>query len=70
MSEAVMLQGLWGQCFYNSRQKMVVCTGGAGKVTMFEQFVLQPIWDVYAAVMSSDSDAVAKIIQVCVCVTV
>jgi hypothetical protein len=41
-----MLHGLWGQAFYNSRQKQVSSTGSAGKPTMFEQFLLQPIWDV------------------------
>lgn len=58
-----MLQGLWGQSFYSSRTKTVISNGGGGRVTMFEQFLLQPIWDVYSAVLSGDAEAASKIVS-------
>jgi hypothetical protein len=58
-----MLNGLWGQHFYSSRTKTVTSSGGSGRSTMFEQFVIQPIWDAYSSVMSGDIDAATKVVQ-------
>jgi len=57
------MQRLWGNQFYNAKEKKWNKTGGEGYVRGFVQFVLDPIYRVFDAVMNFKKDVVATLIE-------
>ncbi|KOO21503.1 elongation factor tu gtp-binding domain-containing protein 1 isoform 1 [Chrysochromulina tobinii] len=52
MREAVLQETLWGEFFFEPKQKKIARTNPDGKLKpMFVQFVLQTLWQVYEAVL-------------------
>jgi len=57
------MQRLWGNQFYNAKEKKWNKTGGEGYIRGFVQFVLDPIYRVFDAVMNFKKDVVATLID-------
>ncbi|KAL6986288.1 hypothetical protein U1Q18_019656 [Sarracenia purpurea var. burkii] len=59
-STSALLKALWGPRYYNPKTKMIVgkkgISGGNKARPMFVQFVLEPLWQVYQAVLEADGD--------------
>ncbi|XP_058084920.1 uncharacterized protein LOC131232596 [Magnolia sinica] len=59
-SVAALQKALWGPRYFNPKTKMIVgkkgIGGGSKARPMFVQFVLEPLWQVYQAVLESDGD--------------
>ncbi|XP_065912624.1 elongation factor 2b-like [Dysidea avara] len=58
-----LMKRLWGDQFYNSKEKKWNKQGGEGYVRGFSQFVLDPIYKVFDAVMNFKKDETAKMID-------
>ena len=58
MKKEVLMQTLWGEYFFNTKQKKIVRSSNGGKFKpMFVQFVLSTLWHVYTAVITSPDEA-------------
>ncbi|XP_010260671.1 PREDICTED: elongation factor-like GTPase 1 [Nelumbo nucifera] len=59
-SAAALQKALWGPHYYNPKTKMIVGKKGISNLskarTMFVQFVLEPLWNVYRAALESDGE--------------
>jgi len=58
-----LMKRLWGDQYYNAKEKKWNKTGGDGYVRGFNQFVLDPIYKMFDAVMNHKKDATAKLIE-------
>ena len=57
------MQRLWGNQFYNAKEKKWNKTGGDGYVRGFVQFVLDPIYKVFDAVMNFKKEMIQTLIE-------
>ncbi|KAL3530223.1 hypothetical protein ACH5RR_009545 [Cinchona calisaya] len=59
-SSAALQRALWGPRYYIAKTKMIVgkkgISAGSKARPMFVQFVLEPLWQVYQAVLEEDGD--------------
>jgi len=60
---AKLMKRLWGDQFYNSKEKKWNKTGGDGYVRGFCQFVLDPIYKIFDAIMNYKKEATAKLLE-------
>lgn len=58
-----LMKRLWGDQYYNGKEKKWNKTGGAGYVRGFNQFVLDPIYKMFDAVMNFKKDVYTKLIE-------
>jgi elongation factor 2 len=58
-----LMKRLWGDQFYNAKERKWNKTGGEGYVRGFCQFVLDPIFKVFDAIMNFKKDETAKMIE-------
>jgi elongation factor 2 len=58
-----LMKRLWGDQFYNAKTKKWNKTGGDGYVRGYCQFVLNPIYTLFDAVMNFNKDKTAKLIE-------
>jgi len=58
-----LMERLWGDHFYNNAEKKWRTNGGDGYQRGFTQFVLDPIFKVFDAVMNFKKDLTAKLIE-------
>jgi len=58
-----LMKRLWGDQFFNSKTKKWNKSGGEGFVRGFNQFVLDPIYKVFDAVMNFKKDETAKLLE-------
>merc|ERR1711921_58197 len=56
------MKRLWGDQFFNPKAKKWNKTGGEGYVRGFNQFVLDPIYKVFDAVMNFKKEETAKLL--------
>jgi elongation factor 2 len=63
MEPAKLMQRLWGDNFFSQTEKKWNKTGGEGYVRGFCQFVLDPIYKVFDAIMNFKKDTAAKLIE-------
>eukprot|EP00002_Diphylleia_rotans_P036304 TRINITY_DN7986_c0_g1_i2.p1 TRINITY_DN7986_c0_g1~~TRINITY_DN7986_c0_g1_i2.p1 ORF type:complete len:940 (+),score=201.95 TRINITY_DN7986_c0_g1_i2:50-2869(+) len=62
--KGLLRKTLWGDYFFNPREKKIVKNSNGGKLKpMFVQFVLEPLWQVYDAVLNNDQGKRDKIIS-------
>jgi elongation factor 2 len=57
------MKRLWGDQFYNSKEKKWNKSGGDGYVRGFCQFVLDPIYKIFDAIMNYKKEATAKLLE-------
>lgn len=66
MKKEVLMKTLWGDFFFDPKAKRVfkkTSSNSGESLTMFAQFILKPIWDVYTAVLiKPDQDKLTKIL--------
>jgi len=60
---AKLMKRLWGDQFYNSKEKKWNKSGGDGYVRGFCQFVLDPIYKIFDAIMNYKKEATAKLLE-------
>ncbi|XP_033634028.1 elongation factor 2-like [Asterias rubens] len=60
---AKLMKRLWGDQFYNAKEKKWNKVGGEGYVRGFCQFVLDPIFKMFDAIMGFKKDATAKLLE-------
>lgn len=60
---AKLMKRLWGDQFYNAKEKKWNKIGGEGYVRGFSQFVLDPIFKMFEAIMGFKKDATAKLLE-------
>ncbi|XP_057308555.1 elongation factor 2-like [Hydractinia symbiolongicarpus] len=58
-----LMKRLWGDQYYNAKEKKWNKTGGDGYVRGFNQFVLDPIYKMFDAVMNFKKDMTAKLLE-------
>jgi len=58
-----LMKRLWGDQYYNGKEKKWNKVGGAGYVRGFNQFVLDPIFKMFDAVMNFKKDVYTKLIE-------
>mmetsp|Transcript_27965 Transcript_27965/g.39288 ORF Transcript_27965/g.39288 Transcript_27965/m.39288 type:complete len:831 (-) Transcript_27965:90-2582(-) len=58
-----MMARMWGNQFYNAKTKKWNKTGGDGYVRGYVQFILNPIYTLFDAVMKFDKEKTAKLIK-------
>lgn len=58
-----LMKRLWGDQFYSAKEKKWNKIGGAGYVRGFNQFVLDPIFKMFDAVMNFKKDIYTKLIE-------
>jgi len=58
-----LMKRLWGDQYYNGKEKKWNKTGGSGYVRGFNQFVLDPIYKMFDAVMNFKKDVYTKLIE-------
>jgi len=58
-----LMKRLWGDQFYNPKEKKWNKSGGEGYVRGFNQFVLDPIYKVFDAIMNFKTEAMAKLFE-------
>jgi elongation factor 2 len=57
------MQKLWGNSYYNAKEKKWNKAGGAGYIRGFVQFVLDPIYKVFDAVMNFKKEMIATLVE-------
>jgi len=64
MKKASLQKALWGEYYYIPAKKMVM-TKPTGKITktMFEQMVLDPLWEVYDMVQGGDNPKIQRVVD-------
>ncbi|XP_022106248.1 elongation factor 2-like [Acanthaster planci] len=60
---AKLMKRLWGDQFFNAKEKKWNKTGGDGYVRGFNQFVLDPIYKIFSAIMNFKKDETAKLLE-------
>ncbi|XP_077988917.1 elongation factor 2b-like [Glandiceps talaboti] len=60
---AKLMKRLWGDQFYNPKEKKWNRIGGAGYVRGFNQFVLDPIFKIFDAIMNFKKDMTKKLME-------
>ncbi|XP_038071560.1 elongation factor 2-like [Patiria miniata] len=60
---AKLMKRLWGDQFFNPKEKKWNKIGGEGYVRGFNQFVLDPIYKVFDAIMKFNKDATQKLLD-------
>ncbi|XP_071795052.1 elongation factor 2b-like [Asterias amurensis] len=60
---AKLMKRLWGDQFYNAKEKKWNKVGGDGYVRGFCQFVLDPIFKMFDAIMGFKKEATAKLLE-------
>ncbi|XP_071481605.1 translation elongation factor 2-like [Diadema antillarum] len=60
---AKLMKRLWGDQFFNPKAKKWNKTGGDGYVRGFNQFVLDPIYKVFDAIMNFKKEETAKLLE-------
>jgi len=58
-----LMKRLWGDQYYNGKEKKWNKTGGAGYVRGFNQFVLDPIYKMFDAVMNFKKEVYTKLLE-------
>lgn len=58
-----LMKRLWGDQYYNAKERKWNKTGGDGYVRGFNQFVLDPIYKMFDAVMNFKKDVYTKLIE-------
>lgn len=58
-----LMKRLWGDQFFNAKEKKWNKTGGEGYVRGFCQFILDPIYKVFDAVMNFRKEETAKLLS-------
>ena len=58
-----LMKRLWGDQFYNPKEKKWNKNGGEGYVRGFNQFILDPIYKMVQAIMQDEKDTASKLIE-------
>eukprot|EP00920_Eleutheroschizon_duboscqi_P041478 GHVT01099659.1.p1 GENE.GHVT01099659.1~~GHVT01099659.1.p1 ORF type:complete len:833 (+),score=83.96 GHVT01099659.1:80-2578(+) len=58
-----MMQRLWGDNFYNAKEKKWMKTETAGCRRAFCQFIMDPICDLFTAIMNDDTEKYSKMLS-------